>query len=149
MKTMGKIPARGFIARLYSATVPTVPIYGKNTLKQIFYQYPHSPAACKYEFFLKHVIYKNARGVHYYSQLLKIAGISPIVLLLKQSFLTPHSPALPPVNSILMYVPLKLTKPETTRDAFLQGFISFYFIFYQCLLNNKSVEQQSDPAHTT
>ena len=29
-----------------------------------------------------------------------------------------------------MYVPLKLTKPETTRDAFLQGFISFYFILF-------------------
>ena len=32
-KTMGKIPARGFITRLYSATVPTVSRYGKkNTL---------------------------------------------------------------------------------------------------------------------
>ena len=28
-KTMGKIPARGFITRLYSATVPTVSRYGK------------------------------------------------------------------------------------------------------------------------
>ena len=28
-KTMGKIPARGFVTRLYSATVPTVSRYGK------------------------------------------------------------------------------------------------------------------------
>ena len=48
-----------------------------------------------------------------------------------------------------MYVPLKITKPETTRDAFMQGFILFYFIFYYCLHNNKPVEQQSDPAHAT
>ena len=37
MKKMGKIAVRGFIARLYSATVPTVSIYGKNTLKYIFF----------------------------------------------------------------------------------------------------------------
>ena len=129
MKKMGKIPVRGFIARLYSATVPTVSIYGKNTLKYIyFYQYPHSPAACICEFFLKHVINKNARGIHCYSQLLKKAMISLIVLLFKQSFLTPHSPP-PSVDSILMNVPLKLKKPETTRDAFMQGFILFYLIF--------------------
>ena len=128
MKKMGKIAVRGFIARLYSATVPTVSIYGKNILKYIFfYQYPHSPAACIYEFFLKNVINKNARGIHYYSQLLKKAMISLIVLLFKQSFLTPTPP--PPVDSILMNIPLKLTKPETTRDAFMQGFILFYFIF--------------------
>ena len=50
-----------------------------------------------------------------------------------------------------MNVPLKLTKPETTRDAFMQGFILLYFIlfFYYCLLNNQPVEHQSDPAHTT
>lgn len=62
MKTMGKIPARGFIARLYSATVPTVSIYGKIHQNIYFFLYPHSPAACKYEFFLKHVFLQKFKG---------------------------------------------------------------------------------------
>ena len=37
MKTMSKIPARDFIARLYSAAVPTVSIYGKKYIKMYIF----------------------------------------------------------------------------------------------------------------
>ena len=41
-------------------------------------------------------------------------------------------PSLPSfhVGSKLMYIPLALTEAETTRDAFLQGFFSYYLLNY-------------------
>ena len=129
MKKMGKIPVRGFIARLYSATVPTVSIYGKNTLKHIyFYQYPHSPAACICEFFLKHVINKNARGIHCYSQLLKKAMISLIVLLFKQYFRTPHSP--PSRGQHIDERPLKTEKARNYKRCLYARFYLILFYFF-------------------
>ena len=35
-----------------------------------------------------------------------------------------------PLGSKLMYIPLALTKAETTRDAFLQDFFLNYYLLY-------------------
>ena len=71
---MGKIPARGFITWLYSATVPTVSTYivksekkyvnrVKLTAWSIYALFePHSLAKYEYEFFLEHFIHNNARS---------------------------------------------------------------------------------------
>ena len=122
----------------------------KNTSKYIFFLYPHSPAACKYEFFLKHVFLQKFKGYPLLFSAPKDSNDFSYCPFMKIVLpYPPLPPPPPPVDSILMYVPLKITKPETTRDAFMQGFILFYFIFYYCLHNNKPVEQQSDPAHAT
>ena len=67
---MGKIPTRGFITRLYSATIPTVSRYGKKKIVEVnhlehlrFLFEPRSLSKYEYEFFLEHF----ARGIHYYS----------------------------------------------------------------------------------
>ena len=73
---MGKIPARGFITKLYSATAPTVSKYGKKYLNRAkltaqcvytFYESFYSLTEYEYEFFSEHFIHNNARGIHYYS----------------------------------------------------------------------------------
>ena len=73
-------------------------------------------------------MYNNARGIHFYSQLLKTLMIFTVVLLLRISpSFTP-----PPVSRKLMYIPLVLTKAETTSDTFLQVFlITIYLIIIE------------------
>ena len=132
---------------LFSNSSDCFHIWKKYIKIYIFYQYPHSPAACIYEFFLKNVINKNARGIHYYSQLLKKTMISLIVLLFKQSFLTPTPPP-PSRGQHIDERPLKNNKARNYKRCLYARFYLILF-FYYCLLNNQPVEQQSDPAHTT
>ena len=70
---MGKIPARGFITKLYSATAPTVSKYGKNMLtvnrpgRLHFLWVISLITEYEYEFFSEHFIHNNTRGIHHYS----------------------------------------------------------------------------------
>ena len=88
-ETMGNITARGFITRLYSATVPTDSFMKKyiNRAKLTASAFIHFIGNFIYQqhmntnFFSEQFMYNNARGIHCYSQVLRITMISPIVLL--------------------------------------------------------------------
>ena len=91
-----------------------------------FCQQFHSLAKCEYEFFLEHFIHHNVRGIHHYSQLLKITMIYPFALLRTY-------PPYPPRAQQINVNPLALIKAETTRVTFLQ-----VFFIYNCLFNNNN-----------
>ena len=110
-ETMGNITARGFITRLYSATVPTDSFMKKyiNRAKLTASAFIHFIGNFIYQqhmntnFFSEQFMYNNARGIHCYSQVLRITMISPIVLLQR-------TPPLSLAGIIFMYIPLALTK---------------------------------------
>ena len=132
LKTMGNITARGFITRLYSATVPTDSFTEKSLLTVRINRRVrlHILSLTSFTSDMWIWIFFRAIFVHQCKRYpLLLSGPKGNNDFSHCSFIKNLPPPLCPLSHTgikFMYIPLALTKAWTTRDAFLQFFFYYY-----------------------
>ena len=125
-ETMGNIIERGFITRLYSATVATDSFMEKKYINRAkltaqcvytFYRQLHLPAACEYDIFSEQFMYNNARGF----------------FLLWRTLPSPPPPLVPCGYQIYVHS-LSTNKGLNDKRCLFESFYFYYLMIIQILL---------------